>query len=212
MMVEGLTDRQRVVLNIITRLTEQDGRPPTVREVAKALSITVRGAYDHIQALARKGYIRLRAGSARGIDVVKQLSGLALAPAQGMSLPILGRIPAGDPLLSEEYWIDNISIDRSLVPDGTAFMLEVVGDSMTGDHITSGDLVLVRPNPKPEDGSIVVAVIGDEATVKRLGKIDGKPALIPSNPAYSPIILNEENGDVRIVGEVVGLIRRRFGR
>jgi repressor LexA len=212
MMVEGLTERQRVVLNLLVRLIERDGRPPTVREVAKALSITVRGAYDHIQALARKGYIRLRSGSARGVEVVKSLSGLMSAPAQVMPLPILGRIPAGDPLLSEEYWVDTISLDRSLVPDGTAFMLEVVGDSMIGDHITSGDLVLVRPNPKPEVGSIVVAVIGDEATVKRLGRIDGKPALVPSNPAYSPIVLDEEKGDVRLVGEGVGLIRRRFGR
>ncbi|MGQ9705676.1 MAG: transcriptional repressor LexA [bacterium] len=211
-MVEGLTDRQRVVLNLLVRLTERDGRPPTIREVAKALSITVRGAYDHLQALARKGYIRLRGGSARGIDVVKSLSGLVSSSTQGMPLPILGRIPAGDPLLSEEYWIDTLSLDRSLVPDGTAFILEVVGDSMIEDHIVSGDLVLVRPNPRPENGSIVVAVIGDEATVKRLGRIDGKLALIPSNPAYSPIVLDEERGDVRLVGEVVGLIRRRFGR
>ncbi|RLC39599.1 MAG: hypothetical protein DRH51_06860 [Candidatus Coatesbacteria bacterium] len=212
MMVEGLTERQREVLTIIARLMEQGKRPPTVREVARTLSITVRGAYDHIRSLERKGYIDIRRGSARGIEILKPPFSIISTSGQGIPLPILGQIPAGDPLLSEEYWIDTISLDRSIVPDGAAFMLEVTGDSMIGDHIVDGDLVLVRPNPQPPEGTIVVAVIDDEATVKRLGRVEGRPALVPSNPAFSPIPLDEEVREIRIVGEVVGLIRRRLRR
>lgn len=189
--MESLTGRQRRVLSAILAHERRHGVPPTYRELGRTLRIaSPNGVRRHLQALERKGYLRLRA-TARGVSVAAEATGL----------PILGRIAAGRPLEALENYEG--TVDFGGWPD--AFALRVAGDSMEGAGIHDGDLVVVRPAPEVENGRIAAVAIGDEATVKTVRRERDGLRLIPANPKYQEEVVGGE--DVRILGRVVGLVR-----
>jgi repressor LexA len=183
------------VLGLIQRRVRRTGRPPTYREIAAELRVDVRSAYQHVDALSRKGVLE-RAG--RRIELAGRYR-----PERG--IPVVGRIAAGTPILATENIEEHVDLSRRLDEDGL-FFLRVHGDSMTGAGINDGDLVLVRPQPRVDDGQIAAVVVGEEATVKRVFVKKGRVHLEPANPAYTTMVYGPED-DVRIAGRVVMVMR-----
>lgn len=214
-MSKGLTQRQRQVLEAIREYAERKGYPPSIRELGKALGISsLRGVTVHLDALARKGYIE-RESTSRSIRLLTAdaayASGGFLPRSDGpvgaaVSVPLLGAIAAGAPLLAVENVEGYVPVPAEMAAGAKElFALRVKGDSMIGDGIRDGDMIVVRSQPSAENGEIVAALIGDEATVKRLDKSSRPARLLAANPNYEPIPLARE--DVRILGKVVGLVR-----
>jgi repressor LexA len=198
--MEQLTERQREVLEFIARTIEERGYPPSLREICEEMGISsTRGALRHLQALERKGYIS-RTPGARALRLEKGRSG-------GAYLPLLGEVPAGPLRYAFEEVEEWVPVPAEWGKE-SRFILRVRGDSMIGDHIQDGDLVVVDPQSSGEEGEIVVALVGDEVTVKRLHKKGNKAELRASNPAYPPIPLQKGEG-IRILGRVVALLRER---
>lgn len=201
------TRRQQQVLDFVTVFTRDHGMPPTVREIAAGLGIASTNAVaGHIAALRRKGLLEKRPGKSRGILVPE-----GRAPDRHR-VPVLGRIAAGRPIQAEENLEGHITADPFMVrdPDQT-FVLKVEGDSMTGDGILPGDYLFVRQQPVADNGEIVVALIEEEATVKRYFRdADGTIRLAASNPAYGDMTF--QGNDIarfEILGIMTGLYRRR---
>ena len=198
-----LTAMQQKVLDYVSQFARERGFPPTVREIAGHFGLAgPRAVQKHLARLEQKGHIRRWPHSARGIDIVNR-------PPTGASrpVPIAGRVRAGALALAAEDIEGHITLDRSLARWPDAFLLRVEGDSMIGAHIIAGDLALVKPQPGAENGDIVVALIGDEATVKRLHKSGHTVWLRPENPRYRPLVVKKGEGEVRIVGKVVAIVR-----
>ncbi len=194
-----LTERQREILEFIYTHIREEGTPPTVREIGRRFSLTSTGSVrDHLSALVRKGYIEKIPGLSRGIRLVKEVF------SDLYSIPIVGKIVAGEPELAIEDIEGRLIVDRKLAKSRKNFALRVSGDSMVEEGIMEGDYVVVRPQPAAEQGEIVVALIGDEATVKKFKRKGKSIKLLPANPSYSPIELTD---DVTIVGKVIGVIR-----
>ena len=200
-----LTSRQREVLGFIETFTARHGVPPTVRELAERFRVTPRAAFDHLRALERKGMLQRRA------TVGRTSRALTLAATGGpyRSVPILGRIAAGSPLLAEENREGDLPLASSALPSGgqDVFALRVRGDSMIDAHICDGDLVLVRRQDSAQPNDIVVAMVDDEATVKRFLRDAHRIVLKPEHPTMAPIVVDPRERDVRILGKVVGLLR-----
>lgn len=195
------TPRQRQVLECVRDYLERFGYPPTLREIAERLGINgTLGVMKHLEALERKGYIRKQAGSSRGIT-------LADRSASAVSLPIVGVVRAGPLQPAMEDIEGHLAIDRSACPAEGAFFLRVKGDSMVGAAILDGDLALVRPQTTAEKGEIVVAMLNGEATLKRFYRERGRIRLQPENPAMEPIVVRPGDGEVVIIGKVVGIYR-----
>jgi len=197
--MEKLTARQAEVLAAVRELSAARGWPPTVRELARRLGIGPRAAFEHLAALVRKGYIEKEEGRPR-----------ALAPAgktPALELPLLGRVAAGPPILALEERGETVAVDRATGAAAGDFVLRVRGDSMVGEHILDGDLVIVRPEAAAENGALVVALVGEEATVKRMYLRDKKVVLRAANPAYADLVLGADAG-VAVIGRVVGVMRR----
>jgi repressor LexA len=196
--MDQLTKRQTEILFLLRKFVRERGYPPTVREL---VSLTGRkstaGVQKLLNALERKGYIKKAPGRSRGIV----LSG----GAQSVWVPLVGSVVAGAPVLSEEHIEGYCALDGSVVPEG-AFLLRVQGDSMIGDHIQDGDLIMVRPQPRGEDGAIIVAMVDGETTVKRLRFRNGGIQLVPSNPAMEPLSIRK-NEQLRIIGTVMAVFR-----
>jgi repressor LexA len=197
-----VTARQQEILDFLAGYVEQHGYPPSIREIGAAFGIkSLRGVTVHLDALKRKGFIR-RESTSRSINVL----GMHQSAADLVPLPILGAIAAGTPLLAVENIEGEMPVPRSMIgATQGAFLLRVRGDSMVGAHIVDGDLVVIRPQQAAENGDLVAALLGEEATVKRFRSEGGEAALVPANPAYQPIPLRGR--DVRLVGKVVGLLR-----
>lgn len=197
--MKRLTTRQKEVLESIHKFISDHGYPPTIREIAKSHGFSSpRAASDHLKALQRKGYIS-KSSLARSIRLTGKASG------EGMpKVPLLGRIAAGLPILAEQ----NIEEYLVLPPDPKNrkidFALRVSGDSMTGDHIKDGDIILVKAQQTADNGDIVVALLDGQATVKRFYRRQDAIELKPSNPSYEPI---EAKEDIRIQGKVLSLYR-----
>jgi len=204
LMRKKLTARQRSILEFVIRFAMQNGYPPSIREIGAEFEIrSLRGVTNHLDALEAKGFIR-RDRSSRGIKVLHP--GGDQPPSGLVSIPILGTIAAGAPLLAIENREGELMVPRSMLGnDETAFALHVRGDSMVGAHILPGDIVVIRPQETADDGDLVAALIGDEATVKRLRLQDGCAMLAPANPAYDPIPMAGK--DCRLIGRVIGLLR-----
>lgn len=203
-MAKGLTERQTLVLESIVGHVKRYGYPPSIREIGKALEIkSLRGVTVHLDALERKKFIH-RDSTSRSIQVLKTPWG---AEEDGfVRLPILGTIAAGVPILAEQNIEGEIPIPLAMIGSARdAFVLKVKGDSMIDAHIVEGDLLVVRQQQTAENGDLVAALLGDEATVKRLRKEGNTAMLMPANPAYQPIPLR--NKDVRLMGKVIGLVR-----
>ncbi|WP_370634478.1 transcriptional repressor LexA [Actinotalea sp. Marseille-Q4924] len=218
---DGLTSRQRLVLETIRSSVERRGYPPSMREIGEAVGLTSPSSVKHqLTALERKGYLRRDPNRPRAIEVVHPDDSRSIAPydrpvapedsgdhathvAAPSYVPVVGRIAAGGPILAEQVVEDVFPLPRQLVGDGDLFLLRVSGDSMVEAAICDGDWVVVRRQPVAENGEIVAAMIDGEATVKTLRRADGHVWLLPQNAAYEPI-----PGDEAVVlGRVVSVLR-----
>jgi len=190
--MEPLTNRQEKVLSTVLALSRRHGLPPTYRELGRALGIaSTNGVRRHLEALQRKGYLRMRA-TARGLAVAEEAKGV----------PVLGRIAAGRPIEALENFEG--TVDVGTYPD--TFAVRVVGDSMEGAGILDGDLALIRAATRVENGQIAAVAVEGEATVKRIYVEPDGLRLVPENPKYREAVVTGE--DVRILGRVVGIVRK----
>ena len=198
-----LTPRQRQILDLIRTHSEATGSPPTRAEIAAAFGFrSANAAEEHLRALARKGAIELLKGTSRGIRLLQQ--------QQGDSLPVIGRVAAGSPILAEEHIEERYSVDSRLFHPRADYLLRVQGMSMMGAGILDADLLAVHSCREAENGRIVVVRLGDEVTVKRLQFDAGRPHLVrllPENPDYSPIEVDLRSQELVIEGIGVGLLR-----
>jgi len=203
-----LTARQREVLDFVRHFMTRVGYPPTVREIGSHFGFVPRSVFDHLKALERKGYLRRDPAKSRSL----QLLDASLSPSARTSsyreLPILGRVAAGQPLLSDQNLEGTSVVPQDWVNDDEAFLLKVQGESMIGAHICPGDQALVRRQSTAENGDIVVALLNDEATIKRiLFRPDGI-VLQPENPTMPPIEVRKGEKSFQILGKVVGILRK----
>jgi len=199
--MNAITPRQKKVLDFITAHLERHGYPPTLREIGSHLNVSgTLGVMKHLDALERKGFIRRTSGSSRGMA-------LAGKESPGVAVPVLGTVRAGAFNLAVEEIEGYFTIDRARLPSENAFFLRVTGDSMVNAAILDGDLALVRPQASAENGDIVVAMVGDEATLKRFYRERDHIRLQPENPAMDPIIVPKKAGEVSIVGKLTGIYR-----
>ncbi|MDP3722892.1 MAG: transcriptional repressor LexA [Candidatus Omnitrophota bacterium] len=208
-MTKQLTKRQHTVLEIIRSWIRERGYPPTIRELGSRLGIkSLRGVTTHLDAIAKKGFLK-REPKARSIS----LQELVAPFERAMRIPIIGRIRAGQPLLAQEQVEDHVVIDGAWVgatKDPAApehFALKIQGDSMINAGILDGDFVIVRQQPVVQDGEIVVALLGDEATVKRFFKEEDRIRLQPEHPTMEPILV-EKSQPMTVLGKVVAVFRQ----
>ena len=201
--VEEITDPQRRTLHELRRFINRRGFPPTIQELADILGISPPSVRDQITQLVRKGYVRRESRKARGLTVLREPTDEVL---ELRAVPIVGRVAAGQPLLAEENVVGEVLVDSRAIRSGRCFALEVRGDSMIGAGIRDQDLVVVRQQPVAESGDIVVALLDQEATVKRLFIRDERIELRPENPTHRPIPIGPDDG-LRILGKVVAISR-----
>jgi repressor LexA len=213
--MNGLTERQLEVLRFIARQIDDAGYPPTIREIGEALDIrSTNGVNDHLRALERKGYLTREDMKSRALRPCDSESLPASVPAnddEGMvEIQVLGRVAAGLPLLAEENVLDTVRIDRTLVRGGReVFGLKVTGDSMIDAGIFSGDYIFVKKQLTAQRGDIVVALIGDEATVKYYYPERDYVRFQPANAQMAPILVRATDfKPTMLLGVVVGVFRR----
>jgi len=201
-MLPSLTARQKEIYAFLQKTIRENGYAPSIHEIGKRFKIASTNAVsDHLKALEKKGYIR-RVGK-RAIEVLTARGQPILISIR--EIPILGTVPAGKPLFSEENWEGTLAIPGDF-GSGKLFALQVKGDSMTGAGILEGDRVVVKQQGTAENGEIVCAVIDGEVTLKRFYKTTDVVTLKAENEKYAPIVLSA--GEFRILGRVVGLIRK----
>lgn len=220
--VTGLTRRQQAILDVIRDSVERRGYPPSIREICESAGLASTSSVAHqLQMLERKGFLRRDPNRPRAVDVrtgpepddaerpkaARRALALADDAPRGdapVFVPVVGRIAAGGPILAEQMIEDMFPLPKSLVGDGSLFLLKVVGESMIDAAIADGDWVVVRQQPTAENGDIVAAMLEGEATVKTFRKRDGHVWLLPHNAAFSPI-----NGDdATVLGKVVSVLRK----
>ena len=227
--MNGLTERQLEVLRFIARQIDDAGYPPTIREIGEGLDIrSTNGVNDHLKALERKGYLSRDPVKSRALiptDAARSLLGEAARPANVVSIsskassrtsariveiPIVGRVAAGQPILAQERIEDTVQVDSFLLgTNKRVYGLRVQGDSMIGDGILPGDYVFVKKQLDADDGEIVVAMIDDEATVKRVYFEGDRVRFQPSNPRMAPIYVRQSDfRSTMILGVVVGIYRK----
>lgn len=219
----GLTPRQQRVLNVIRDSIEHRGFPPSMREIGELVGLTSSSSVAHqLKTLEEKGFLKRDPNRPRAIEVFlpevmaarRSISaadetsfdetGVGDARPEAAYVPVVGRIAAGGPILAEERVEDIFPLPKTLVGEGTLFLLEVSGDSMIDAAICSGDYVVVRQQPTAVNGEIVAAMIEGEATVKTFQRKDGKVWLLPHNEAYDPI----DGTNATILGKVTAVLRR----
>ncbi|GAB6174643.1 transcriptional repressor LexA [Paradesulfitobacterium aromaticivorans] len=202
-MYSDLRQRQIAILDFIKKEIRQKGYPPSVREIGDAVGLmsssTVHG---HLQTLEEKGYIRRDPTKPRAIEILDSFSD-AVNDKRVTHIPIVGKVTAGQPILAVENIEDTFPLPKDVVHDDTVFMLKVQGDSMIEAGILDGDFIVVRQQQVARNGEIVVALIEDEATVKRFFKEKNLIRLQPENSTMEPIY----SQDVRILGKVIGVFR-----
>jgi len=198
-----LTTRQQQILDWILSFIETRGMPPTRAEIATALGFsTASSAEDHLQALAKKGALEIVAGAARGIRL-KDAPGV---PVQG-TLPLVGRVAAGSPILAVQHIEARYRIDPALFAARADYLLRVHGHSMRDAGIHDGDLLAVRSTAEARNGQIVVARLEDEVTVKRFRRRGREVMLMPENAEFDPIVVDTRIQSLVIEGVAVGLVR-----
>ncbi len=204
-MAKGLTKRQEEILDYIVAYIEDEGYPPSIREIGTKFEIgSLRGVTVHLDALDKKGYIS-RSNTPRSIKVVHP----AYQPNDRVAMvPLLGSIAAGVPIAAEQQIEDHLPVPRELLRGSKdAFLLRVRGDSMTGDGILPRDLVIIRPQKTASQNELVAFLMDGEATVKRFHRdAGGRVMLVASNPAYDPIEVRPETPS-EVIGKVIGLLR-----
>ena len=198
-----LTEQQQAILDFINEYVKANGFPPSVREIGQHFGVYPATVQDHISALERKGYLQKKRFQSRTLSV--PASSRRILEQTG--IPIVGNVAAGLPLLAQENIEDMIQLPKDWAPAG-AFLLKVQGRSMEGAHILDGDYVLVHPQQTASNGEIVVALIGDEATVKRFYQTERGITLKAENPKFEPIeIERSEATSFKIIGRVMGVLR-----
>ena len=197
-----LSPRQKSLLTYIETFLTERGYVPTLAEMAKALGVSsLQAVKDHLSALERKGYLRRSPGRPRAIELLSDRS-------RETGIPILGRVRAGPPMLAVENCEGTLPINPPKHDGQVYFALRITGDSMIGAGIFPGDYVIVRQQDTAAPGNIVVALLGDEATVKFLRQHGHEFVLEAANPAYAPIALTSQISPQCIQGRVVGLYRQ----
>lgn len=205
--MEELTKRQQEVLAGIRLIFAETGYPPTVRELGERLGLRSSCTVQrHLEALEKKGFIRRNPTKARTIEITRGPKPVSRSAADGglISLPILGTVTAGTPILAVENIEDSLALPKSLIPDSECFVLKVRGDSMINVGLYDGDLAVVKRQDSADNGDIVVALIEDEATIKRIYRESGRVRLQPENPTMEPIIVDA----VAVLGKVVLAIHK----
>ena len=219
----GLTPRQQRILNVIRDSLEDRGYPPSIREIGEAVGLASSSSVAHqLRVLEQKGFIKRDPNRPRAIEVFLpevlaarrsigaadessfDETGIGDAMPAATYVPMLGRIAAGGPILAEENLQEVFPLPKSLVGEGTLFLLEVSGDSMIDAAICNGDYVVIRKEQTARNGEIVAALIDGEATVKTFQRKDGKVWLLPHNDAYEPI----DGTHATILGKVTAVLRR----
>ncbi|MDF2092622.1 transcriptional repressor LexA [Knoellia sp. 3-2P3] len=225
---DGLTVRQRRVLEVIRNSVDRRGYPPSLREIGEAVGLTSPSSVAHqLASLERKGFLRRDPNRPRAIEVVSpdapadmrgyrggaapddadatyDETGINDQRPEASYVPVLGQIAAGVPITAEESVEDVFPLPKQIVGEGQLFLLKVVGDSMVDAAICDGDWVVVRQQPTADNGDIVAAMLDNEATVKTFKRKDGKVWLLPHNPAFEPI-----DGDhATVLGKVTAVLRR----
>jgi repressor LexA len=220
----GLTPRQQRILNTLRDSIERRGYPPSIREIGETVGLASSSSVAHqLRVLEQKGFIKRAPNRPRALEVfIPELmaarralagadaedsfdpTGIGDAVGSSVSVPLLGRIAAGGPILAEENLEEVFPLPRTLVGDGTLFLLEVSGDSMIDAAICNGDYVVVRQAQTAENGDIVAALLDGEATVKTFQRKNGKVWLLPHNDAYDPI----DGTHATILGKVTAVLRR----
>src|SRR5689334_8695342 len=198
----GLTRRQQAILDVIRDSIERRGYPPSIREICESAGLASTSSVAHqLAMLERKGFLRRDPNRPRAVDMrlgsdgerpkaVRRAVAVTDDAPRGdapVFVPVVGRIAAGGPILAEQVIEDVFPLPKTLVGDGSLFLLKVVGDSMIDAAISDGDWVVVRQQPDADNGDIVAAMIDGEATVKTFRRRDGHAWLLPQNAAYAPI-------------------------
>lgn len=197
------TARQQAVLDTLRRLIRERSRVPTIVELAKELGVSGPTVHQHLKGLEQKGLLQRKPGSPRGIELVGELATAnACACAR---VPVVGEVAGGAPIFAFERPLGHVSVNRRPVAGEVLFALRVRGDSMMGAGILDGDLVVARQQQTADNGDIVVALVGDEATVKRLHRRGRMVMMKPEHPTMEPLTVAPEN--VRIQGKVVAIER-----
>ena len=195
-----LTGRQKQILEFIRESVRQTGYPPTVREICRQLHLSAPSTvHAHLANLERLGYLRRDPSKPRALELV----GERRLPRP---LPLVGQVAAGVPILAEQNVEEYVDVPGILRRGDDDFLLRVQGDSMADAGIYSGDFIVVHQQTDAENGSIVVALVGDEATTKRFYREGTRVRLQPENELYEPLVVDE--GEVQIIGTVVGVMRR----
>lgn len=215
-----LTARQEQILNLIRSAIENTGFPPTRAEIAAELGFrSANAAEEHLQALARKGAIEISPGTSRGIRLRETMSDRGSARLGGsqmvlphaslmqISLPLVGRVAAGSPILAQEHIERTYNVDSSLFSAKPDYLLKVRGMSMRDAGILDGDLLAVKKVDSARNGQIIVARLGDDVTVKRYKKSGSLIELLPENPEFEPIRVEPGREDFALEGLAVGLLR-----
>ena len=196
-----LTEKQQAILDFINEYVAEHQYPPSVREIGKHFGIYPATVQDHISAIERKGFLQKKRFQSRTLSISRT--------SRPGGIPIVGTVAAGVPILAQENIEDVVHLPERWASTGS-FLLKVKGDSMTGAHILDGDYVLVQPQQTAHDGEIVVALLGDEATVKRFYKTSSGVSLKAENPRFKAIEVSNEDAAARgfkIIGSVAGVMR-----
>lgn len=204
-MYEDLTQKQIEILLYIKSEVQRQGYPPAVRDICKGVSLkSTSTVHSHLEKLEAKGYIRKDPTKPRAIEILDKNDGFLLAPKKTVDIPILGRVTAGSPILAVENIEDTFPVPLDLVEGHDVFILKIQGESMIDAGILDGDLVLVQQQKSAINGDIIVALLEEEATVKRFFKEKDKIRLQPENQFMAPIYAE----NISILGKVIGLYRK----
>ncbi len=204
-----LTDRQRAILDVIQSSLDERGYPPSVREIGDAVGLSSPSSvHAQLESLEARGYLRRDASKGRAMELGRDpVTKLTMRPGATRNVPLVGEIAAGAPILAEERVDTVLSLPKELVGEGELFMLTVRGESMIEAGVLDSDLVVVRAQPKVEQGEMCAALIDGEATVKFFRRTrSGEIFLDPANPAYEPIAVGADQ-DASILGKVVTVLR-----
>ena len=201
-MYEDLSQKQIEILEFIKMEIQKKGYPPAVREICSGVGLkSTSTVHSHLEKLEHKGYIRKDPTKPRAIEVLDRFD---MPNKNVVNVPIIGKVTAGQPILAVENIEDTFPVPKDLVDENNVFMLKIQGESMIDAGIYDGDFVLIKQQSDAINGEIVVALLGDSATVKRFFKEKDYIRLQPENQFMSPIITK----DVKILGKVIGLFRK----
>lgn len=194
-----LTNRQREVLDFIAAFIDTHSYPPTIREVADNFSISVKGGYDHVRALVKKGRLRVGENRSRALEIVSRDK----VDRRVVDVPLLGSVAAGKPIFADENFQGSIQVPLEMTKAKSCFALTIRGDSMKDAGIFHGDIAVIEERQVADNGEIVVAMLDESVTLKRFFRENNRVKLVAENAAYAPIYTQ----DVRIIGRLKGIIR-----